>query len=280
MAVVVLAAGAFLPGCATYPLSQSECLSADWENIGYEDGEAGLPDTRFAEYAEACIRNDIVADLEAYNRGRERGLTTYCAGPNGFEIGRRGEPYQGVCPKHLEDDFVNAHDLGRNVRRVDQAITSAESRVRAANQEIQEARNWTPSKELDRKLKQFDSEQRRNRERFSRNIESKNRELQALRERLADPTPETDTSGLRSNIRRVEIEIEELETDRRFLLSDYERRRGDIRVEHERSRDRLIANNNAKMDRAIRRRNESERRKAELETELSELLETKRSANY
>jgi len=278
LAVVLLAAGGFLSGCTT--LSQSDCLSADWENMGYEDGQKGLSEARFAGYAEACIRHDIVADPVAYGRGRERGLTIYCTGPNGFEIGRSGQPYQGVCPKHLEDDFISARNLGRNVGRVEQAIDSAESNVRSANQEIREARAWTPSQELDRKLTEFEREHSRNRDQFPQNLERKKRELEALWERLAESTPETDTAGLRSNIRRVEIEIEKLESDHRRLLSGYERRRAEIRADHERSKDRLIANNNAKMDRAIRRRDESEQRKAELETELSGLLETKRSANY
>lgn len=280
MAIILLAASVFQAGCATYTLDRSECLSADWESIGYADGQAGYPAARFAEHEAACVRHDVVADPVAYDRGRERGLTAYCTGSSGFEVGRRGETYQGVCPKHLEDDFLNAYDLGGNVRRVEQAIVSAERNIQAAALEIQQARNWTPQQELDRKLNEIDRQYSRERDRLSQDITGKTGEIQRLRKQLAEAKPEMDTTGIQSNIRALEMEIEDLQTDRRYLPSDYERRRGDVRVDHERSREQLIRNNNAKMEAAIRRRSESEERRAELETELSGLMETKDGANY
>ena len=43
---------AMLAGCAT--MSPEECLQANWEEVGYNDGAAGYPVSRSAEHREAC----------------------------------------------------------------------------------------------------------------------------------------------------------------------------------------------------------------------------------
>ena len=65
-----------LSGCAS--LSKSECLSADWEDIGIRDGANGQPEEYLIQHAKACSKVHVVPD-----RGR---LQQLASGPAGCEV--------------------------------------------------------------------------------------------------------------------------------------------------------------------------------------------------
>lgn len=123
--IVLLASALVLSGCAT--LNKDECLTADWYQIGYEDGARGYPDTRLTSHREACAKHGVAPDFRAYQDGHEEGVIRFCTPRNGFTQGKRGYQYAGICPPSLEADFLDGYDAGREIYAVTSAIRSLQS---------------------------------------------------------------------------------------------------------------------------------------------------------
>lgn len=122
LSISCLGLALLLNACAGTSLSEKECLAADWQTIGYQDGANGKPASYIGAHREACAEVGIAPDLQAYRAGREEGLLTYCRPQKGFALGRRGARYNGVCPPHLEGDFVAALNAGRGLREREQEL--------------------------------------------------------------------------------------------------------------------------------------------------------------
>lgn len=103
----------FVSGCA--PMGKNECLNAQWQNVGYEDGAKGYNASRIGEYRKSCAEYNVSPNLEAYMQGRLQGLAQWCTPGNGYYLGTRGAMYNGVCPEALESDFEFAMSEGRSV---------------------------------------------------------------------------------------------------------------------------------------------------------------------
>jgi hypothetical protein len=100
-------------GCAT--LDKDECLHADWQSIGYEDGARGYKASRIASHRKACAKHGIAPDFDRYEAGRLKGLEEWCTPRNGYQQGVRGHHYNGVCPESLEGPFMEALAYGKDV---------------------------------------------------------------------------------------------------------------------------------------------------------------------
>jgi len=135
MLVVLMVSTLVLSGCAT--LNKDECLTADWYQIGYEDGARGYPDTRIASHREACAKHGISPDFRSYQDGHGEGLITFCTPRNGFVQGKKGYNYTGICPPSLEDGFLDAYDAGRQIYAVTSAIKNFHSEQRSNESEIE-----------------------------------------------------------------------------------------------------------------------------------------------
>ena len=125
------AAGLFaigLSGCET--MSAEECLTADWEQIGYEDGSRGRPPHYLENRRQACVENaGIQPDGAAWERGRQAGLETYCTPQNGWRIGSSGGAYEGVCFGSNAYGFERAFNTGRRKYELQQAVNDLDGRV-------------------------------------------------------------------------------------------------------------------------------------------------------
>lgn len=118
-----------LTGCAT--LNESECRHADWRLIGLEDGAAGEPPSRVGSHRSACAAFGISPDPVAYRQGHREGLVQFCTPARGYEEGRRGRDYEGVCPPRLEGAFLDGYDLGRRVHEQRREVSRLGAAIRA-----------------------------------------------------------------------------------------------------------------------------------------------------
>jgi Protein of unknown function (DUF2799) len=118
---------AVLTGCAG--MSEQACLSSDWRGIGFEDGVYGRAVGQIGNYRQACSKYGIAPDLDAYRAGHAEGVEVYCRPANGFDAGRRGASYQGVCPSGLEADFLTAYNTGRRLYELESAVRSIDNRI-------------------------------------------------------------------------------------------------------------------------------------------------------
>ncbi|MEJ2045391.1 MAG: DUF2799 domain-containing protein [Reinekea sp.] len=137
--VNVLAVAVLLSGCAT--MNKEECLTADWYQVGYEDGARGFSDTRIGNHREACAKHGIAPDFRAYQDGHEEGVIRFCTPRNGFAQGQKGYSYTGICPPSLEDDFLDGYSAGREIYSVKSAISSLSSEQSSNERTIDQLHN-------------------------------------------------------------------------------------------------------------------------------------------
>ncbi|WP_299183502.1 DUF2799 domain-containing protein [uncultured Neptuniibacter sp.] len=123
-----------LSGCAS--LNQSECVTGDWQGIGYRDGAQGKSETFVADHQQACAEYQIRVDLQAYLEGRGQGLQAYCQPGNGYRLGHKGAKYNPVCPKSLSAEFENAYREGRALYQLEQRVRQVENQIKRNDQQI------------------------------------------------------------------------------------------------------------------------------------------------
>lgn len=128
--------GIMLAGCAA--MSEAECLYADWSAVGYEDGTDGRSGDRFGDYRRTCADHGVTPDFGAWQSGRERGLIEFCQPLRGFQLGKSGGNYSGVCNSDLEPEFVDAFRLGVGLYNVRSNLEEIASRIAANAQAIQQ----------------------------------------------------------------------------------------------------------------------------------------------
>ncbi len=128
-AILIPLLAALLAGCAT--LDQDECLSTDWYSLGREEGSEGASRDQYQRHREACAKHGISPDKAAYQEGYEHGLDDFCTPANGYDNGRRGYNYRGVCPAELEGGFLLGYQQGK-------ALHNAQQRVAQYDNAIQE----------------------------------------------------------------------------------------------------------------------------------------------
>ncbi len=120
---------ATLTGCAG--MSEQACLSTDWQTVGFEDGVAGRSPATISRYRQSCADYGIAPDLALYRAGHDAGVQTYCRAGNGFEVGRSGYQYSGVCPADLEPAFLAAYNEGRQLYEFEAALLAVDSQIAA-----------------------------------------------------------------------------------------------------------------------------------------------------
>lgn len=148
-----------LSACAS--LSKDECLTADWQLIGYEDGLSGNSPNRISAHREACAKHGITPDRSAYIRGYDQGilnycnyglglrngqsgnavlavcpdqsdyhsgyaqgLVSYCTYDSGYKQGLAGRSYDNVCSGEVEQDFLDGYDLGKHIHGLQSSLRS------------------------------------------------------------------------------------------------------------------------------------------------------------
>ncbi|MCO1336051.1 DUF2799 domain-containing protein [Microbulbifer sp. OS29] len=109
-----------ISGCAT--MSEDECYVADWQAIGYEDGAAGRDLAHLGSRREACAKYGVSVNTSAYRGGRTEGLELFCTELRGFDQGRSGNSYSGVCPADLEGLFLRGFNAGQDLFNAKYAV--------------------------------------------------------------------------------------------------------------------------------------------------------------
>jgi len=135
--VTVLVAILVLNSCRT--MNADECITGDWQAIGFEDGVQGLEADRLGDHRRACAEYGVTPDFQAYQSGRDQGLNQYCQPSRGFSLGENGDSYNGVCAEHQESDFLAAYNTGQQLYRMEQELNTLEREIEGIEREI--ARN-------------------------------------------------------------------------------------------------------------------------------------------
>jgi hypothetical protein len=125
-AVAVCAA---FSGCAS--LSKSECLNADWQDIGVRDGANGQPEEYLIQHSTACAKVGVTPDRERWLAGREQGLERFCTPQRAYQIGEYGGSFDAaICRNFDQERLFDAYNKGRDVNRLASEIGSLDTEIR------------------------------------------------------------------------------------------------------------------------------------------------------
>jgi hypothetical protein len=132
-----------LAGCAS--LSKSECMNANWEDIGTRDGANGQPEEYLIRHSTACAKVGVAPDRGAWLHGREKGLERFCVPRRAYQIGESGGGFEaGICRNFDQGRLQDAYDKGREVNRLTGVLN-------AVNKEIRDIHLALEQKEIEQK---------------------------------------------------------------------------------------------------------------------------------
>ncbi len=135
-AIVLLLSVLLLPACSG--MNEQACLVTDWRSVGFEDGIAGRSAGSIGNFRQACSKHGVSPDLAEYRAGHAEGVSIFCRASNGFEVGRRGSRYAGVCPAELEPEFLAAFSDGRQLYEFESAVRSLTNQIAARHHRREE----------------------------------------------------------------------------------------------------------------------------------------------
>ncbi len=161
-----------LSGCQV--MSEKECRSADWSQVGYEDGRAGRTRDRIEDIAEACAKANVEPDRRHYFAGREKGLREYCTPENGFSLGKNGGSMGSVCPPETAREFEASYSKGRRIYDARQRVDRLESKRHELEEELSKATADAQRRHIRDELRETDQELRFARDEL-RTVESRSR---------------------------------------------------------------------------------------------------------
>ena len=126
--IAALAVLGSLGGCAS--LSKSECLAANWEDVGIRDGASGRPEEYLIQHSKACAKVNVVPDRGAWLHGREQGLDRFCVPYRAYQLGEYGGGFDvAICRNYDQDRLVNAYEQGLEVNRLAHSLASIDGEV-------------------------------------------------------------------------------------------------------------------------------------------------------
>jgi len=100
-------------GCAS--LSQSECINANWYDLGERNALEGKNSAYVAEHAKACAKYQITPDLVEYKLGWMGGIPRFCTAQSAWRYGLTRHQYQNSCSTNEEKLFLPAYHLAKKV---------------------------------------------------------------------------------------------------------------------------------------------------------------------
>lgn len=133
-----------LAGCSA--LSEDECRTLSWYNLGYQDGSQGKTRSVTRDYVAACSEFGLRVDEGEWLRGYEKGLELYCIPELAYQKGREGQEYRGVCPN--DSGFLKQYQQGyqeyllaTRLREISDELDRTERDIDALERSIREESN-------------------------------------------------------------------------------------------------------------------------------------------
>jgi len=123
-----------LSACAS--LTKQQCLEGNWQQIGISDGISGYTPDRLVDHAKSCSDVGITPDAKAWERGRQKGLKTYCQPESAYQVGRKGGAIRNVCTAPQRKTMQPAFDRGQNYYEITVQIQALDQQISDIKSEI------------------------------------------------------------------------------------------------------------------------------------------------
>jgi hypothetical protein len=123
-----------LSGCAN--MNETDCLAADWELIGFEDGGFGKNESHISQHRKECAKHGVTPDLTSYRIGHFDGSKRFCTTNNGFFRGRQGNDYSRSCPEQFEAAFLTGFTDGQTLFGLKKVLNQRAAELENAYQDL------------------------------------------------------------------------------------------------------------------------------------------------
>lgn len=138
ISVVLLGLG-LLGSCAT--LNEEECMTANWFELGRQDGSAGRHVSHIDAHRRACEKHKLPVDPQQWQVGWEEGIRLYCTPDNGLLQGREGRSYASSCPPDLKTGFETAYYVAKRVHDARQSRDRLQTEISSVERQLREERD-------------------------------------------------------------------------------------------------------------------------------------------
>ena len=147
---------ASLLGCST--LSEKQCKTAKWGELGERDAYDGYPRERLYDHHKACSEYSVAPQAAAYNEGWEKGVRLYCTPQRGFDVGKSGGSYRRICPPELEAAFQRGFETGQGLYRESKHSDQLRRDIQAYEDKLKLSNDADERERLRRKIRDLDDE--------------------------------------------------------------------------------------------------------------------------
>lgn len=117
-------------------MNKSDCLTADWRLIGFEDGSLGKNESHISQHRKDCSEHGVTPDLANYRKGHFDGSKTYCTTNNGFIRGQQGKDYNRNCPAQFETAFLTGFTDGQTLYALKKVLNQRTAELEVAYKDI------------------------------------------------------------------------------------------------------------------------------------------------
>ncbi len=100
-----------LASCTPH-LTQQQCHSMNWRQMGYADGSQGRVQRNLQSMVTDCAKFNITINSQGYRKGWRAGTREFCQPSVAFKMGTEGKTYNDICPAHLAAAFNHAWHRG------------------------------------------------------------------------------------------------------------------------------------------------------------------------
>ncbi len=223
-----LCALGFIAGCSTW--SAEKCQGTNWDTQGYADGSVGK-NSAGGTYASQCLKKKISIDGKAYDRGYQRGLTSYCNFNKGYQTAFGGAGKEAIC------SAISPYNQG--YAKGTQEFCTAENGYKVALDGGEEAKICSGGG-----LTSFMNGYRKGRKKFvleeienvKTDLDKASEDLDDVRDKLADKQRQLD----RVPRNTYEAEVVRLRQELEAEVNDLMRTRDEIKGQVDQMKDRLV----------------------------------------
>ena len=117
-------------------MNESDCLTADWRLIGFEDGSFGKNQSHISQHRKECAEHGVTPDLVAYRKGHFDGSKNFCTTNNGFSQGQQGKNYSRNCPTQFEAEFLTGFTDGQTLYGLKRILNQSSADLEGAYKNI------------------------------------------------------------------------------------------------------------------------------------------------
>jgi hypothetical protein len=134
-------------------MNANECVTADWQAVGYEDGSRGYNSSRFSSHRKACAKHGVTADFPTYKKGYDQGVRSYCTPERGYSLGKKNKALPNICPSDLIASVRRGYDLGHDlylekkerqdeITELNKAIAGIDDEIEVLREELDEHKEY------------------------------------------------------------------------------------------------------------------------------------------